>query len=88
VVINPAGFSAGDAGTDVVLVKRRRQRNDRQGVQVAAQNGATTQSGGDVPDFVINTSKGSRAGFMNGDLVLAVRHWQGVPPARSRKSLA
>jgi type IV pilus assembly protein PilW len=73
VVINPPGYPAGDAGTDVVLVNYGATSGMiGKGVLVTNQNGATTQTGGDVPDFVVNTSRGSRAGFMNGDLILAV----------------
>ena len=85
VVINPTGYPAGDAGTDVLLVNYGASDGMiGKGVLLTNQTGATTQTGGNVPDFVVNTDKGSRAGFMNGDLILAV-----PPPARrSRCTIA
>jgi type IV pilus assembly protein PilW len=63
VVINPAGYPAGDADTDVVLVNYGTSSGAiGQGVKFTNPTGEAYLVGGG----------GSRAGFMRGDLVLAV----------------
>lgn len=77
-VINPAGYAPGDAGTDVVLVNYGTS-NGMIGKGVVLKDGtATTQAGGNVMDFVVKADKGTSAGFMNGDLILAVPPTGGI----------
>jgi type IV pilus assembly protein PilW len=73
-VINPPGYPAGDANTDVILVNYSGTGGMMgNGIDIT-QSGGTTQTGGAVPDYVvINT----RAGFNQGDMILA------VPPSGS-----
>ena len=78
VVINPPTVSAGDANTDIVLVNYSSSGGMiGKGIPLANPNGATTQSGGNVPDYVVDKVQANRAGFMQGDMILA------VPPAGS-----
>ena len=62
-VINPAGYPAGDTGTDVLLVNYGASNGMiGKGVVLTAET-ATTQTGGDVPDFVVNARQGKRCGI-------------------------
>jgi type IV pilus assembly protein PilW len=76
VVINPPNIPAGDANTDVVLVNYAGTGGMiGKGIPLANQNGGTTQAGGAIPDYVVDKILANRAGFMQGDMILA------VPPA-------
>jgi type IV pilus assembly protein PilW len=74
VVINPTGYPAGDDKTDVVLVNY----GASSGVIGKGVTFATQDTGGNVSSFVVSGagSPDARAGFVQGDLVLAV-----PPPA-------
>lgn len=73
-VINPPGYPAGDANTDVILVTYTGTSGMIGNGIPITQDGTTSQASGDVPDYVVVTS---RAGFNQGDMTLA------VPPANS-----
>ena len=71
VVINPAGYSAGDAGTDVVLVNYGASSGViGKGIPLAGEQ----DTGGNVLSLVVSGagSPDARAGFVQGDMYLAV----------------
>ena len=74
VVINPPGYPAGDVNTDLVLVNYGASGGMiGKGVPLTGQSG-TTQAGGNVPDYRIDTTGDprGRAQFRQGDMILAV----------------
>ncbi|SFB19394.1 type IV pilus assembly protein PilW [Collimonas sp. OK607] len=74
VVINPTGYPAGDANTDVILVNYS-GTGGMTGIGIPIiQPGGTAQTGGTLSDYSVITS---RAGFNQGDMILS------VPPSGS-----
>jgi type IV pilus assembly protein PilW len=69
VVINPPGYPAGDTNTDVILVNYSGTGGMMGNGIPITQAGSSVQTGGTVPDYVVVTS---RAGFNQGDMILAV----------------